>query len=134
MTETTSIRLTYDVRRAPRERLIAELEEFAVDRERVGKQARADGARAAAAKLTEGQERVQFEYTAYIADDEPGRNGVRKGTREWVLAELDDAGKGWVHFGNRALAIAHAAAIAEIESGAMRVRVGHIEYEVDESA
>jgi hypothetical protein len=125
--------MTYDVRRAPRAQLIAELEQFAQDRERVGKQDRADAARAAAAKLAEGDERVQFEYTLYAADDEPGRNGVRSGTREWILNELDEAGKGWTHFGNRALAIAHAAAITEIEQGADRVQVGHIEYQVVES-
>ena len=131
---TEPIRITYDVRRAPRQQLIDELEQFAQDRERVGKQQRADGARAAAAKLAEGQPRVQFEQTAYIVDDEPGRNGVRSGTRAWVLAELEDGGKGWTHEGNRALALAHAAAIAEIEQGAVRVRVGHIEYEVTAEA
>lgn len=131
---TEQIRITYDVRRAPREQLVRELTEFAAHRREQGKTERADGAEAAAGKLTEGQERVQFEHTIYLVDDEPGRNAVRRGTREWVLAELEEAGKGWTHFGNRPLAMAHAAAIAEIEQGATRVRVGHIEYEVaDES-
>jgi len=125
--------MTYDVRRAPRQQLIDELEQFAVHRAEQGKTERADGARAAAQKLAEGAERVQFEYTTYVADDDPSRNGVRSGSREWVLAELDEAGKGWTHHGNRALAIAHAAAINEIEQGAERVRVGHIEYVVTES-
>lgn len=127
---TEQIRISYDVRRAPREQLVSELDEFAAHRQEQGKQDRADGARAAAQKLIEGQERVQFEHTVYVVDADPGRNAVRRGTREWVLAELDEAGKGWTHFGNRPLAITHAAAIAEIEQGAVRVRVGHIEYEV----
>lgn len=127
--------MTYDVRRAPRAQLISELTEFADHRAEQGKTVRSDGARAAVAKLAEGAERVQFEQTLYVVDeDEPGRNGVRSGTREWVLAELNDAGRGWTHFGNRALAIAHAAAIAEIEQGADRVQVGHIEYQVVESS
>ena len=127
--------MTYDVRRAPRQQLIAELTEFADHRQQQpGKQHRADAARAAAAKLAEGQDRVQFEQTAYIVDDEPSRNAVRSGSREWVLAELEAGGEGWTHEGNRALALAHAAAIAEIEQGAVRVRVGHIEYEVTDEA
>jgi hypothetical protein len=131
---TEQIRVTYDVRRATREQLVSELDEFATHRASQGKQARADGAWAAAQKLIEGADRVQFEYTVYVVADEASRGGVRRGTRAWVLAELDEAGKGWTHFGNRPLVIAHAAAIAEIESGAARVQVGHIEYEVADEA
>ena len=131
---TERISITYDVRRAPREQLVAELEEFAAHRAEQGKQERADGARAAAAKLLEGQDRVQFEHTAYIVDDEPSRDGVRRGSREWALAEARESEAGWTHEGNRLLALASHQAVAELERGATRVRIGHIVYEVAEAS
>lgn len=128
---TEPIRITYDVRRGPREQLCAELHQIARDRADRNPE-RAAAATEAAQKLADadGYDRVQFEFTAYIVDNEPSRNGLRRGTREWVLAELREGEAGWTHEGNRLLALAHHNAIAEIEHGAARVTVGHIEYEV----
>jgi hypothetical protein len=130
MTEPT--RISYDVQRGKRDDLIAALIEFADHRAEQGKTARADGARAAAQQLADGAERVRFEYTEYVVDADPGRGGVRQGSREWVLAELEEGGEAWTHHGNRLLAIAHAAAIREIDEGATEVTVGHLTYVVVE--
>ena len=127
---TESIRISYDVRRAPRAHLIAELEDFATHREAQGKTERAAGARAAAKQLADGAERVRFEHSELVVDETPDRSAVRRGNREWVLAELRESVEGWTHHGNRSLAIEADRAAQEVESGATRVRAGHIEYEV----
>lgn len=119
----------YSVRTAPREQLIAELEESAVDRERVGKHERAALARAAAAKLADGEE-VVFYNRCYFEVGETRRHGVMRRTRAHLIAELHDASTGWAHHGKDLLAFEARAAAGRIAAGADRVEVGHLVYEV----
>lgn len=119
----------FSVRSAPREKLIAELHEFADDRERVGKTDRAAGARQAAAKLAEGAEIVFFE-ACYYEVGETRRHGVIRRRREDLIAELHDASDGWAHFGKMPLAFEARSAAGRVLAGVDRVEVGHLVFEV----
>lgn len=120
-------------RTGPPERLAAELEAFARDRDSHGKHERAQAARTAAHELREGRsatvERVTRTPVGY-AD----RTIVFEGTREEVLADLDAAGLGWLHAGDERLARAAAAAMADVEAGDTTVRAGALTWRVTRSS
>jgi hypothetical protein len=121
---------SHSLRTAPREQLIAELHEFADDRESHGKHDRARGARAAATSLREGADEIPFEDTVYRVSTDTTRQDVRRGARDELLAEAREAHAGWTHLGKRHLAILAWTAVEELEQGATRVQIGHIVYEV----
>lgn len=119
----------YSVRTAPREQLIAELEQEADDRERVGKHERAALAREAAARLADGEEVVYYNRS-YFEVGEAKRHGVMRRTRADLIAELNSASEGWAHNGKPRLAFDAAAAASAVLAGAERAEVGHLVYEV----
>lgn len=121
--------MTIHTRTAPREQLIAELEEFADHREAQGKHERASGARAAAAELAAGADQVTFERAVHVVGA-PGHGSVVRMPRAELIAEVKEAALGWAHNGKRGLTSEAVCAVEELESGAERAYVGHLVYEV----
>ena len=70
-----------------------------------------------------------FEGVFYEVGDTPDRYGVHRAPTDQLLAELNDLGRGHVHDGDTDAAREAAQAIAGLEKGAERVRVGHTVYE-----
>lgn len=132
--DTTSVRgfcftrpMEQHVRSAGRYRLADELEQFARDRDTHKKPERATAAREAVAVLLAGAASVDFEGVTYLVGDDD-RYTIRPGTRDEVLASLRDGAVGAAHFASGRREDQYHAAIAAIEAGAERVRVGHLEY------
>lgn len=125
---------TEHTRIGPAERLAAELEDFATDRDSHGKHERATAARAAAVQLLAGHG-VLFERVYYAPSVDLDRYSARVGTRDEVIAELHDASDGFAHLGKDTLAFKARAAAAMILAGTSRhVRVGHLAWRVDDGA
>jgi hypothetical protein len=107
--------------------LVEALEAFAADRDTHGKHERARGAREAAQRLTEGAHEVDFERVTYRVGDKD-RYSTVEGAQADILAELDQAGRGWLQAGKEGLARQAARAMGMIERGETTARVGHLEY------
>lgn len=112
-----------------RDVLIDELHRFANDRERHGKTERARLARAAAAELDNGADRVFFERCYYVVGS-ADRYTAYTGSRDEIVRELDDYGRGQVHMGAQGRAQEAARALSAIEDGETKIRVGNLVYEV----
>jgi hypothetical protein len=115
---------------APRELLIAELLDFAADRQSHGKLERAARARMRAAELEAGAARVGFERVWHVVGAEPDRYTLYRGSRNDVCEQLEADGLSAVHVGAEEIAREAARALDAVQTGADRARVGHIVYEL----
>lgn len=60
--------------------------------------------------------------------------GHFRGSRQEIIALLEDATEGWIHFGKPELSSQAREAIKSFEQGSFSVRVGHTIYEISDGA